>query len=184
MSKTKKMVTCSILIAIAAVLSVVSPLKMPFGGETTIASMVPIIIIPYLFGLRYGLISSLVFSAIQMILGAQNFGLLAPTFANFSLIALFDYIIAFGVLGLGRQFSKNAVIGGGIVIALRYISHVISGAILWGQFATTEQLAHGVWVYSIVYNATYMVPEFIISVIVLAVLVRVRQIPWEKTTNN
>jgi len=179
------MVTCSILIAIATVLSIIPPFRMPFGGEATIASMVPIIIIPYLFGLRYGLISSLVFSVIQMILGAQNFGFLAPTFTNFALIALFDYIIAFGVLGLGRQFSKNVVIGGGIVIALRYVSHVISGAILWGQFATTAQLAHGVWVYSLVYNATYMVPEFIISVIVLAVLARVKQIPWAaKTTNN
>jgi len=175
---TKNLVTSAILIAIATVLSVLTPFWMPFGGNVTLAAMVPIIIIPYLFGLKFGLLSALIYSVIQMLLGVQNFGFLAPTITNFLLIGFLDYIIAFGILGVGRVFSRNLLIGGGIVIALRYASHVVSGVVLWGHFADAADLMHGLWVYSLAYNAAYMVPEFIISLIVLAVLTRVKQIPW------
>lgn len=182
MSNTKKIVTCAMLLSAAVVLSLIPPLRLPLGGKVTIASMVPIIIIPYLFGWRHGLASAFVFALIRMFLGAKNFGYLAPTFTNFALLALLDYIIAFTVLGLGKLFSKNVVIGGSLVIAVRYLCHVLSGVILWSQFAKSADLANGIWAYSFSYNATYMLPEFIISVIVLIILAKVKQIPWAAHT--
>ena len=54
-SKTKKLLTSAMMIAIATVLAVVCQLvpflNLPFGGGFTIASMLPIVLVSYMYGI-------------------------------------------------------------------------------------------------------------------------------------
>ena len=156
------MCECAIMIALAAVLSFVKILELPYGGSVTAFSIVPIVIISYRHGVKWGF----VFSIIQLIQGASNLSY-ATSFLAAVTIILFDYVIAFTVIGLAG-FLRNkvsnpsaaAVTGTVGVCALRYICHVISGCTVWAgvSIPSTDGL-----LYSLSYNATYMIPETIIN---------------------
>ena len=62
----------AIMIAVATVLSMLPIINMPFGGSVTAASMVPIILIAYRYGIGLGSITGFVYSLIQLLLGANN----------------------------------------------------------------------------------------------------------------
>ena len=182
MSTTKKLVTCAMLVALGTVLSLIHIWNLPNGGTITAASMVPIVIIPYLFGFRYGIISAFVFALLEMIALTINTPP-SSTFLNWTLVVFLDYILAFTVLGLGTLFTKNAIIGSVIVVFLRLVCHFVSGIIVWGVFAAPGQ---SVLAYSAIYNASFMIPEMIITAVVVAILVKIPGIPWaakQKTLN-
>ncbi len=164
---------CSIMIALSAVLSIVKLFEMPYGGSITLASMLPIAVIAHRYGVKYGTGTALVASVIQLLLGLKNFSYFTTPL---SLIALgvFDYILAFGVFGLVGIFKKNiknqavsATVGVFFASVLRYICHVISGATIWAGLSIPTEAAT---LYSLSYNATYMIPETIILVITTAYL--------------
>ena len=67
--KTKKLVVSAVMLAIATVLSFFQPFQLPFGGGITLASMMPLVIIAYIYGTKWGLLSGFVYSVLQMILG-------------------------------------------------------------------------------------------------------------------
>ena len=61
--------------------------------------------------------------------------------------------------------SISGLITGSIVgIALRWIATVVSGAVVFASYAPQGQ---NPWVYSMIYNATYMIPDGILNIIVL-----------------
>ena len=156
------MCECAIMIALAAVLSFVKILELPYGGSVTAFSIVPIVIISYRHGVKWGLLSGFVFSIIQLIQGASTLSYATSFWAAVTII-LFDYVIAFTVIGLAgflRNPSAAAVTGTVGVCALRYICHVISGCTVWAgvSIPSTDGL-----LYSLSYNATYMIPETIIN---------------------
>ena len=66
--RTQKLIECAIFIALATVLSLVKIIPMPFGGSVTLLSMLPIIIISYRHGLKWGIPSALIYSVIQGLL--------------------------------------------------------------------------------------------------------------------
>ena len=49
-------------------------------------------------------------------------------------------------------------------IALRWIATVVSGAVVFASYAPQGQ---NPWIYSMIYNATYMIPDGILNIIVL-----------------
>ena len=160
------MCECAIMIALAAVLSFVKILELPYGGSVTAFSIVPIVIISYRHGVKWGLLSGFVFSIIQLIQTASTLSYATSFLAAVTIIFL-DYIFAFTVIGLAG-FLRNkvsnpsaaAVTGTVGVCALRYICHVISGCTVWAgvSIPSTDGL-----LYSLSYNATYMIPETIIN---------------------
>lgn len=101
------MCECAIMIALAAVLSFVKILELPYGGSVTAFSIVPIVIISYRHGVKWGLLSGFVFSIIQLIQGASNLSYATSFWAAVTII-LFDYVIAFTVIGLAG-FLRNKV---------------------------------------------------------------------------
>lgn len=175
---TKKITKSALMIALATVLMWVSKLiPAPWlqGGSVTLASMVPIILIGIMFGTKWGLGASLAYAVIQMM-----FGFYPPpthTFISFVLVVLLDYILAFGVLGLSGLFYRisgkkafSASLSAFIVTLLRYVCHILSGIIIWGVYAEEGQ---SVLAYSLIYNGTYMLPEIIISTVVMALLFKI-----------
>ncbi|MDM8534933.1 energy-coupled thiamine transporter ThiT, partial [Clostridiaceae bacterium HSG29] len=83
---------------------------------------------------------------------------------------LFDYVVAFGVLGFAGIFRdgiKKSVVGVFIAISLRYVCHVISGVVVFASYAPETMSPI---IYSLVYNSQYLLPEFVVSAVVLMLL--------------
>ena len=167
-SRTRILVECAIMIAIATVLSMIKIVDLPYGGSITIASMLPMIIIAYRHGLAWGLGTGLVYGVIQQLTGLSSLSYVT-TWQSIVAVVLLDYIIAFTVTGFGGVFRKSIpnpgtslAAGALLVCVLRYICHVISGATVWAGLSIPTSAALA---YSLAYNATYMLPEAIVTVI-------------------
>lgn len=164
-SKTRMLTEAAIMLAFATTLSIVKILELPYGGSVTVACMLPIIIIAYRHGVKFGLITAFVFGVIQQIIELKTLSYVTTWQSVVAVIAL-DYIIAFTVIGLGGVFRKMSsqanglMLGTLLVCALRFICHVISGATVWAGLSIPTNAA---LIYSIGYNATYMVPETIVT---------------------
>ncbi len=165
------------MIAFATVLSIIKLVDMPYGGSVTLASMLPIIIVSYRHGVRFGLMTGFTYAAIQQLLGLSTLSYFT-TWQSVIAVILLDYVIAFTIVGLGG-FVKNRIgfkeapyqvkqktelaVGMALVCVLRYVCHVVSGATVWAGLSIPTEAA---LIYSISYNATYMLPETVISVLV------------------
>ncbi len=167
-SRTQKLIESSIMVAIATVLSMIKLLDLPYGGTVTIGCMLPIVIISYRHGIRWGLLSGFVFGIIQQLLGLNTLSFVT-TWQSVVAVILLDYIAAFMVIGLGGMYRKGLsqphalVLGILSVCIIRYICHVISGATVWAGLSIPTEAA--LW-YSIGYNATYMIPETIVTSVI------------------
>lgn len=167
MSPVRRMAECAVLVALATVLSLIKLIDLPYGGSVTAASALPIVILAYRHGLKYSLPSALVYAVVQQLLGLKSLSYVTGWQSVLAVILL-DYIIAFAVLGFGGVFrplkAPQAVCltaGAFLVCLLRYVCHVISGATVWAGLSIPDSAA---LLYSLGYNATYMVPETLILV--------------------
>ena len=174
---------CAIMIALATIFDLLSKFISGFfpnpwvnGGGITIA-MVPIVFIAYRHGSFWGLITAFAYSALQLITGW--YAPPAGTLLSFILCILLDYVIAFTVLGLSGFFAsffkKNQLFGYGFgafcVCMLRFVCSFLSGAILWGEYITWG--FENVWAYSFVYNISYMLPNAILTAVIIIALCKV-----------
>lgn len=163
-SSTRKIVMAGLMIALSTVLSYVKVFSMPQGGSITAGSMVPIILFAIIYGLKDGFFAACVYGVLQFILDGIVF--------HPSSIVL-DYVLGFGMMGLAGIFHtetkdlKRALLGGLVGSFMRLVMLVLSGAIVWGSYAPEGM---NVWRYSIGYNATYMIPEIILTVVLIAIV--------------
>lgn len=155
----------AVMVALAALLCQIKIFSMPNLGSVTAASMVPILLIALRRGTRWGVMAGVVLGLVNFML---DFGA-AKGLHPVSL--LLDYPIAFGMLGLaGLAAGKGPYLAGPLstlALAGRFVAHLVSGAIFFASYAPAGQ---NPWVYSAIYNASYMVPEMIISGVVLLIL--------------
>ncbi len=166
--RTRKMVEAALLIALGTILSVIKLAELPYGGSITLASMLPLILLSYRHGVRWGLGGSAVYAVLQQLLGLNHLSYFT-TWQSVLAIILLDYLVAFTVAGLGgvlRPVVKEqrwaVVFGAALVCLLRYTCHVISGATVWAGLSIPTGAA---LVYSLGYNATYMLPETLVTVV-------------------
>lgn len=184
MSKNVRMLTeAAIMIAFAFVLSNIRLFQLPNGGSVTPGSMVPIL----LFAIRWtqkkkdgdnlenskniflktigmSLLVATVEGILQFVLG--------PKWSMHPVSILFDYVIAFGVLGFAGIFGKKTrgVISGVILsVFLRFVCHIISGAVVFYEYAG----AQNPWIYSILYNGSFMSLELLITIFITVALIQV-----------
>ena len=210
-NKTKRITESAMLLAVAIVLELVAKMiipEMPFGGQITLVSMLPVVLISYRHGIKWGLVSGVGYALLEMAIGAKT---VAAAFQpgyfgdgvmllNAFIMCVLDYLVAFTVLGIGGCFrnkiqNKGVGLMCGSLVALgaRYVSHIASGYILfsgWAEWFFTQegfpawgaQLAASMspqalgFVYSVVYNGMYMVPEMIITAVVALLLTRIPKI--------
>ena len=210
-TKTKRLTESAMLLAVAIVLELVSKMfipEQPFGGQLTIVSMLPVVLISYRHGVKWGLWAGVAYAMIEMILGAKT---VASAFqpgyfgdgtmiVNALIMCLMDYLVAFTVLGLGGMFRDriarpgiSLLCGSLVALGARYAAHVISGYILfagWAEWFFTQdgfpawgaQLVESLnpqmlgFVYSLVYNGMYMIPEMICTAVVALIIARVPKI--------
>ena len=163
------------MIALATALSYVTMFSLPHGGSITLFSQVPIIIIGYRYGAKWGCSTGIIYGVLQMLLqGLGNFAYVKGIGAYLILI-LADYVLAFMSLGLGGAMFKKAIKNQTVALALgafvgsllRFICHFVSGVTIWGDYAGGWK---SVWAYSAGYNGGYMAVEAVISVVAVIAL--------------
>lgn len=147
---TKSIVYASVTIAMSFALSYIRFLELPQGGSITFASLLPLMVYSYMFGIRKGVVAGIIYGFLQFIQ--------APWFYH-PIQFLLDYPIAFGAIGLTailkekKIFSKNApvqfALGALLGVTLRYLSHVISGIFVFGS----SDPNYGAVAWSFLYNA-------------------------------
>ncbi|WP_188454599.1 energy-coupled thiamine transporter ThiT [Virgibacillus oceani] len=144
------------------------------GGSVSFA-MIPIFIIAFRWGLKGGLLSGLLWGILQVAIG--------PASIYTPLQGFIEYGLAFTVLGFagvfqkpvqqaikdGRAKASTAYIMLGVLIgsSLRFIAHYTAGIAFFAEYAPPGQ---SVWIYSFVYNLSYMAPSFIICTIAVSFL--------------
>lgn len=156
--KTRRLTTSAVMLALAMVLAMVCALipflNLPFGGGFTVASMLPIVIISYMYGMKWGFFSAAIYSVIQIVMdlylgkGSTLMALFMPNSEDYMgigaaiAILVIDYLVAYTLLGFGGAFRKavknkvlGLALGCALALSLRYIAHIVSGFIFYGAWA-------------------------------------------------
>ena len=121
--------------------------------------MVPIIWLALRRGTRIGVFAGAIYGFIQFALLPY----IAPT-PYAAVQVLLDYPLAFGVLGLAGLFRKYPLAGASIGIVGRFIMHFVSGVFFWAAAYAPES---DPYVYSAVYNGSYILPELAITMAIV-----------------
>ena len=177
-SKIKKLTTCAVLLALSFVLSFVKICEFSTGGSITLLSMLPICLVSVKYGLGWGLSTAFCYSLLQLFLDigkAMSWGLSAKAWVG--MIAL-DYLLAFTVLGIAGILRNKGRLGCclGVCIAIlgRFLCSVLSGAIVWQSVGEKFGVyISNTWIYSVVYNGAYMIPELIITCTAIIIMTSV-----------
>ena len=167
-SKSLRLTESAIMLAFATILSLLKVVDLPYGGSITAFSMLPILIIAYRYGTAWGVFTAFADGLLQMLTGMNSLSYATSAGAAAAIIVL-DYLLAFAVLGLaglfrrpGRSQGTSLALAAVITGALRYLCHVLSGCTVWAGLSIPSQDA---LLYSLAYNATYMVPEILLTVV-------------------
>ncbi len=166
--KTKDLTFTAIVIALAVVLNVLSMVVpvfvMPRGGSVVLLSTLLITLVSIKYGTKIGLTAGFIY-------GLFNF-MVAPYFVH-PMQLLLDYFFAFMAFGLGGLFVGNGKLTlSKIAVAyfvcsiLRFSASFAAGVIFYGEFAPVGQAPV---IYSFFYNITYIIPEYIINMLILSV---------------
>ena len=174
---------CAMLVALSVVLSFIKIWQMPLGGAVTLVSMLPVCAVSVRHGMRWGFAASFIYSLCQLVLGITMDGILGWGLTPAMLIGcmLFDYIIAFTVLGLAGIFRSSGEKGvyAGMLLAFfcRFVSHVISGYVIFTNLDQWEVLgrifSERPVLYSVCYNGFFMLPELVLTMVAVLILMRV-----------
>ncbi|MEZ3486680.1 MAG: energy-coupled thiamine transporter ThiT [Lachnospiraceae bacterium] len=158
-SAVKKLVFSAMGIALAMVTSYIKVWEMPMGGSVTLLSMLFISLIGYWFGARYGILTGAAFGILQFIID--------PYMVSLPQVIL-DYPLAFGALGLSGFFSNRKYglqIGYVAGVFGRFIFSTLSGVVFFAAYAPEGM---NPWVYSSLYQGSYLGAEGIITLAVLS----------------
>lgn len=151
---TRMLANASLCIALAFILSYVKLYEMPQGGSVTLASMLPIFMFAYAYGVGSGLAIGFAYGLLQFVQGGW--------FVH-PIQFLLDYPLAFAMLGfagIARKLPDSWGMIPGILLGtfMRFLCAFLTGVFFWGDGAGEQN----VLIYSAVYNGTYLIPEVII----------------------
>ncbi len=157
---TKKLVYSALGVALALVTSYIKLWNMPMGGSVTLLSMLFICLIGYWFGPKYGLITGVAYGLLQFIID--------PYMVSIWQVIL-DYPLAFGALGLSGLFCNQKwglQIGYVVGVVGRFIFSTLSGVIFFADYAPEGM---NPWVYSTVYQGSYLGAELIMTLMIISI---------------
>jgi thiamine transporter len=157
-SRTRIIAEISIFIALSTALSFITFVVFPQGGSVTAGSMVPMLWLALRRGPKIGIFAGVVYGLVQLAVMPQIY---------YPVQILLDYPLAFGCLGLAGFFKKYTLAGVIVAVTGRFVMHLISGAVFFAEFAPAGM---NPWIYSVIYNGSYMLPELVISVFFIYLL--------------
>ena len=161
----------------------------PNGGSIGIA-MLPVLVISYRRGLIPGLLCGLILSLVQMlssiyVINATNYENAFLQVMGPFIQVMLDYVLGYTLVGLAGVFAKKfktsetkgtrvlfVVLGCVLGGMLKYAVQTISGAVFWMNADTKFMgVQGGTWLFSIVYNGAYNIPNIALCAIVMSLLV-------------
>ena len=148
----------ALCMAMSFVLSYIKLWSMPLGGSVTLASMLPLLWYSNQFGVKNGLIAGAAYGLLQLIQKPEIYHWVQ---------VLLDYPLAFMMLGLAGSV-KNLQLGSILGVAGRWICHIISGAVFFGEWMPEGW--SNAWVYSAAYNGAYLLVDLILCIVLSFVL--------------
>ncbi|MBR3933658.1 MAG: energy-coupled thiamine transporter ThiT [Clostridia bacterium] len=160
MKKTNVLTECAVAVALAVLCSFIKVWEMPQGGSISL-TMVPLFVVSFRRGGVAGVISGCVYGAVSLIFAGAIYHPMS---------IVLDYILAYGLVGISGFFGTKPVgltVGTILGVAGRFLSSLVSGAVIFGSYAPAGQ---NPWIYSLIYQATYLIPELIICLAVLIVI--------------
>jgi thiamine transporter len=169
-----RLVESAVMLGLATALSLVKIFQLPLGGSVTLCSMLPVLLIGYKYGPKWGLCTGFTYGVIQLLLDlgeALSWGL---TPAALAASIIFDYLLAFAALGLAGIYGKGFgryVAGMTTAVFLRFVFHVISGVTAYASWLPKEWSGH-LLLYSLAYNGSFLLPDFAISLVVGVLIFR------------
>jgi thiamine transporter len=149
---TRTLVEGALAAALSVALSYLKIWNMPQGGSITLEN-VPLVIFALRHGLRGGLAAGAVSGLIQLLLGG---------YVAHPAQAILDYPLAFSAIGLAALAPRPLWAGALLGSLARFVCHVLSGVIFFASYAPEGT---NVWIYSIGYNGSFMLPNLILTVI-------------------
>ncbi len=152
------LVNIALLLGLALILHEVRIFHMPQGGSVTLGGMVPLLLLAYRYGPAVGVLGGFLFGCINLF---QNPYILHPV------QVLFDYPLPYMCMGLAGLWPKQLFFGTGVAFLGRMLCHVISGVVFFASFAPAGQSP---LLYSLIFNGTYLIPEYIICALMLRFL--------------
>lgn len=150
----------AMVVALSTALSFIKIFELPQGGSVTAGSMVPLILLALRRGPVIGLFGCTLYGVIQFTIEPYVF---------LPVQVLLDYPIAFGVLGLAGFFVSYPLLGVVIGIGGRFIAHLVSGAVFFAAYAPEGM---NPWMYSAIYNGSYLFFELVVSAILTYLLIK------------
>lgn len=160
---TRMLCEGAMMVAAAQVLSFIKLYELPNGGSLTPA-MFPIILFAIRWGLGSGLMAGFAYGLLQLMFdGAYAWGWQ-------SMVG--DYLLAFMPLGLAGLFKgqRLGIYFGTVLGCLgRFLVHYVVGATVWAAYMPEEFFGMTMttpWVYSLLYNASYMIPNTLITLVI------------------
>ena len=168
---TRVLVQVALMIALTVILHMIRLYHMPQGGSVTLGAMVPLLFVAFAYGPAVGYLAGFCYGLLSLL---QDPFILSP------IQVLFDYPLPYMAIGLAGYFKRNIYLGATIGIFGRFICHFISGAVFFGSYAPEGMNPY--W-YSFIFNATYLLPELIICLIILKVL-PVKRLLKQMTANQ
>jgi len=171
-NQVRIMTEIGMAVALSAILNFIPLWRMPQGGSISL-EMLPILIIALRWGAGSGMMAGVVYGLVQLALGP---------FIVHPVQLVLDYPLPYMLVGLAGIFSNKinlkakgstygwlllAVFTGGLA---RFISHFLSGVIFFAQYAPEGQSP---WVYSAIYNVSYLLPALLLSYIIIIPLIKI-----------
>jgi len=160
----------AVAVALAAVLGQVRLFVMPQGGSVSL-ELLPLVFVAVRRGVVPGLTAGLLYGVLQ--LGLPGAYVLHPA------QALLDYPLAFMAVALAGLVRVGAVAGRHGALRLlaavavagagRLVFHFLSGLVFFAEYAPHWEAP---WLYALTYNLLYLVPEVVLSAILLWPLLR------------
>lgn len=173
MSKVRILVECALMIAIGTVLAQIKIFRLPNGGSVTAVSMLPFILVSFRHGTRWGVLTGLANALLQMVFDNVS---PAGSLWAFGGMVLLDYLLAFMGLGFadmcarpfGLKHRFAGILTGTVAVCIiRFLCSFVSGFLIWGDFAPEGMSPV---IYSLGYQASYMLPETVITVVAAILL--------------
>ena len=160
-SRTVVLVEGALCIALSVVLSYLRLFRMPQGGSVNL-ELVPLILFAWRRGLYWGTGAGVLTGVLNLLLGGY---IVHPV------QAILDYPAAYGAMGLAALFPKPQMRLPGLAVAtfVQFACHVLSGVIFFASYAPEGT---NPWVYSAVYNGSFLAPKIILSAVVTWLLLR------------
>lgn len=145
----KILVEGSLCIALSIALSFVKLFALPQGGSVSLG-MLPIFIFAIRRGGTAGISAGLAVGLLKLFLGG---------YVVHPLQALLDYPVASTLLGTAGFFRTKRYFGVAVATLFNLSATVLSGVAFFSEYAPEGM---NVWLYSVLYNASVVIPEGII----------------------